>query len=150
MGLGCGLWDWDEGCGMGRGFGTDRGLGSPSATVLLAACGPCPPSRPQPLQPCSLCPPDSRQPPRTRAKEGVGVKRTWATFFSVVCGARRGGKWPKTGVQEVLHRREKELVHSEVTEHWCRLPREAVDSPSLEILQTQLDAHLCSLLYGTC
>jgi len=35
-------------------------------------------------------------------------------------------------------------------EHWNRLPREAVDSPSLEILQTQLDAHLCSLLYGTC
>ena len=33
-----------------------------------------------------------------------------------------------------------------MTEHWYRLPREAVDSPSLEILQTQLDAHLCSLL----
>ena len=29
-----------------------------------------------------------------------------------------------------------------------RLPREAVDCPSLEILQTQLGAYLCSLLYG--
>jgi len=28
------------------------------------------------------------------------------------------------------------------------LRREAVDCPSLEILQTQLDAYLCSLLYG--
>ena len=30
-----------------------------------------------------------------------------------------------------------------------RLPREAVDCP-LEMLQAQLDAHLCSLLYGAC
>jgi len=33
-----------------------------------------------------------------------------------------------------------------VTEHWNRLPREAVDSPSLEIFQAHLDAVLCSLL----
>jgi len=33
-----------------------------------------------------------------------------------------------------------------VMEHWNRLPREAVDSPSLEILKTRLDAVLCSLL----
>ena len=30
------------------------------------------------------------------------------------------------------------------------LPRETVDCPFLEILQTQLDAYLCSLLYGAC
>ncbi|KGL83931.1 hypothetical protein N309_15267, partial [Tinamus guttatus] len=29
-----------------------------------------------------------------------------------------------------------------VTEHWNRLPREAVESPSLEIFQTRLDATL--------
>ena len=40
----------------------------------------------------------------------------------------------------------KELLHIRVTEHWNRLPREAVDSPSLEILKTCLDAYLCSLL----
>jgi len=33
-----------------------------------------------------------------------------------------------------------------VTEHWPRLPREAVESPSLEIFQTHLGVVLCSLL----
>jgi len=33
-----------------------------------------------------------------------------------------------------------------VTEHWNRLPRGAVDSPSLEIFKTCLDEVLCSLL----
>jgi len=33
-----------------------------------------------------------------------------------------------------------------VTEHWNRLPREAVDSPSLEIFKTRLDKVLFSLL----
>ena len=33
-----------------------------------------------------------------------------------------------------------------VTEHWNRLPREVVDSPSLEIFQTCLDTYLCDLV----
>jgi len=33
-----------------------------------------------------------------------------------------------------------------VMEHWNRLPKEAVDSPSLEIFKTRLDDVLCSLL----
>jgi len=33
-----------------------------------------------------------------------------------------------------------------VTEHWKRLPREAVESPSLEIFKTRLDKFLCNLL----
>jgi len=33
-----------------------------------------------------------------------------------------------------------------VTEQWNRLPREVVDSPSLEILEICLDVVLCNLL----
>jgi len=36
-----------------------------------------------------------------------------------------------------------------VTEPWPRLPREVVESPSLEIFNTRLDAVLCSLLWVT-
>ena len=36
-----------------------------------------------------------------------------------------------------------------VTEPWPRLPREVVESPSLEIFKTSLDAVLCSLLWVT-
>ena len=33
-----------------------------------------------------------------------------------------------------------------VMEHWNRLHREAVESPSMEIFKTHLDAYLCDLL----
>jgi len=33
-----------------------------------------------------------------------------------------------------------------VTEHWNRLPREVVESPSMEIFRTCLDTYPCDLL----
>ena len=44
-----------------------------------------------------------------------------------------------------LHMR-KNFFPLRVTEHWDRLPREAVESPSLEIFKTRLHEVLCSLL----
>lgn len=37
-----------------------------------------------------------------------------------------------------------------VTEHSNRLPKEVVDSPSLEMFKNQLDTFLCNLLSGSC
>ena len=34
-----------------------------------------------------------------------------------------------------------------VTKHWHRLPREVVESPSLEIFKPRLDVILCNLLW---
>ena len=36
-----------------------------------------------------------------------------------------------------------------MTEPWHRLPREVVESPSLETVNTRLDKVLCSLLWVT-
>ena len=33
-----------------------------------------------------------------------------------------------------------------VMEHWNRLPRQVVESPSMEIFKTCIDAYLCDLL----
>ena len=35
-------------------------------------------------------------------------------------------------------------------EHWNRLPREVMESPSLEKFKTLLDAYLCNLVQGAC
>jgi len=40
----------------------------------------------------------------------------------------------------------KNFFHLRVMEHRNRLPREVVESPSLEIFKTRLDKVLCSLL----
>ena len=45
--------------------------------------------------------------------------------------------------------RRKNFFTVRMTEHWNRLPREAVESPCLETLQICLDTFLCNLLQGT-
>ncbi|KFV86009.1 hypothetical protein N308_06818, partial [Struthio camelus australis] len=53
--------------------------------------------------------------------------------------------------QKLNHRKfhlnlRKNFFTGRVTEHWHRLPREAVESPSLEIFETRVDAILGNML----
>jgi len=68
-----------------------------------------------------------------------GCQEDGDRLFSVVPSDRKRGNG-----HELKQR--KNLFTLRVTEHWNRLPREAVDSPSLEIFKTHLDKVLCSLL----
>jgi len=51
------------------------------------------------------------------------------------------GQWAQSGIQEITFKH-KELIYCESSQHQNRLLREAVESPSLEILNLQLDVSL--------
>ena len=57
--------------------------------------------------------------------------------------------WPSLKQRKFQLNPRKNFFPLRVTEPWPRLPREAVESPSLEIFKTHLDAVLCSLLWVT-
>lgn len=66
--------------------------------------------------------------------------------FLVVCsdGTRSSGL--KLEHRKIHTNMQKYFFTIRVTEHWKRLPREIVESPSMKIFKTCLDVYLCGLL----
>jgi len=77
------------------------------------------------------------------------VSGGWGQTLSSGAQRQDKGQRAQTEAQEAHLKMRKNFLPLRVTEHWNRLPREVVESPSLEIFKTPLDKVLCSLLWVT-
>ena len=69
-----------------------------------------------------------------------------ANLLLAACGDRTRGNGHKLEHRKFRTNMPRNFFTVRVTEHWNRLPRETVNSLSLEIVKTCLDTYLSSLL----
>ena len=74
-----------------------------------------------------------------------GYEVDGAKLFPVLCSSRTRGNGHKLQHRK-YHMNKRKIFTVRVTEHWNRLPREDVESLSVEIFKTCQYAYLCDLL----